>query len=175
LNNNYDFRSEIVLEQYCLLDPSFNLNTVKVANNPSGSNAKHVAQLTPDSRDHSLMKSLINYFKPSSSNIVTSTCRRKANDRGNFKENTAAPCSYLYMYNRDKTICYYHIKSRKDFIISLKIHYATFEKHLANGTYYLGKYLFTREFVQSAKFKEMSIGELISMLEKDREIFKRKD
>ena len=40
LYDNYDFRSEIVLEQYYLLDPSFNLNTIKVANNPSGSNAK---------------------------------------------------------------------------------------------------------------------------------------
>lgn len=40
LYNSYDFRSEIVLEQYYLLDPSFNLNTVRVANKPSGSNAK---------------------------------------------------------------------------------------------------------------------------------------
>jgi hypothetical protein len=52
LCNNYGFRSEIVLEQYFLLDPrasgfalakqpaSFNLNTVRVVNNPSGSNAK---------------------------------------------------------------------------------------------------------------------------------------
>jgi hypothetical protein len=40
LYDNYDFRSEIVLEQYYLLDPSFNLNIIKVANNPSGSNAK---------------------------------------------------------------------------------------------------------------------------------------
>jgi hypothetical protein len=40
LIDNYNFRSEIVLEQYYLLDPSFNLNTIKVANNPSGSNAK---------------------------------------------------------------------------------------------------------------------------------------
>ena len=30
LVNNYNFRSEIVLEQYYLLDPSFTLNTVKV-------------------------------------------------------------------------------------------------------------------------------------------------
>lgn len=42
LKNNYKFRSEIVLEQYYLLDPSFNLNTIKVANNPSGSNAKQL-------------------------------------------------------------------------------------------------------------------------------------
>jgi len=38
--NNYDKNSEIVLEQYYLLDPSFTLNTIKLANNPSGSNAK---------------------------------------------------------------------------------------------------------------------------------------
>ena len=35
-----EFRPEIVLEQYFLLDPTFNLNTIKVANNPSGSTAK---------------------------------------------------------------------------------------------------------------------------------------
>jgi hypothetical protein len=35
-----EFRPEIVLEQYYLLDPSFNLNTVRIANNPSGSNSK---------------------------------------------------------------------------------------------------------------------------------------
>ena len=115
LNNNYDFRSEIVLEQYCLLDPSFNLNTVKVANNPSGSNAKR-----------------------------------------------------LYIYNRDKTILYYHSMQQKDFIINLNIHYVTFIKHLEKGTYYLGKYLFSREPVLTAKVEEISILDLALMLEKDR-------
>jgi hypothetical protein len=38
-----DLRYEIVLEQYYLLDPSFNLNTVKLSNNPSGSNAKSLS------------------------------------------------------------------------------------------------------------------------------------
>jgi hypothetical protein len=115
LKNNYEFRSEIVLEQYYLLDPSFNLNTVKVANNPSGSNAKP-----------------------------------------------------LYMYNRDKTILYYSSMQQRDFIINLNIHYVTFNKHLKNGTYYLGKYLFTREPVLTAKVKEISILDLTLMLEKDR-------
>ena len=32
LNNNYEFRSEIVLEQYYLLGPSFNLNKVNLLN-----------------------------------------------------------------------------------------------------------------------------------------------
>lgn len=120
LNNNYDFRSEIVLEQYYLLDPSFNLNTVKVANNPSGSNAKP-----------------------------------------------------LFMYNRDKTILYYSSMQQKDFINNLNIHYVTFNKHLKNGTYYLGKYLFTREPVLTSKVCEMSISDLALMLAKDRVRFNK--
>jgi hypothetical protein len=115
LYDNYNFRSEIVLEQYYLLDPSFTLNTVKVANNPSGSNAKP-----------------------------------------------------LYMYNRDKSILYYSSTQQKDFIINLNIAHFTFNKHLKNGTYYLGKYLFTIEPVLTAKVKVFSLLDLALMLEKDR-------
>lgn len=115
LFDNYNFRSELVLEQYYLLDPSFNLNRIKVANNPSGSNSKP-----------------------------------------------------LYMYNRDKSILYYYSVQQKDFIINLNIHYITFNKHLKNGTYYLGKYLFTREPVLTAKTKNISVADLALMLEKDR-------
>ena len=53
LVDNYKFRSEIVLEQYYLLDPSFNLNTVRVANNPSGSNAKSLFMYN---RDKTILK-----------------------------------------------------------------------------------------------------------------------
>jgi hypothetical protein len=115
LYDNYEFRSDIVLEQYYLLDPSFNLNTVKVANNPSGSNAKP-----------------------------------------------------LYMYNRDKSILYYSSMQQKDFITNLNIHYVTFNKHLKKGTYYLGKYLFTREPTLNAKISNISIKDLVLLLEKDR-------
>ena len=48
LVDNYKFRSEIVLEQFYLLDSSFNLNTVRVANNPSGSNAKSLFMYNRD-------------------------------------------------------------------------------------------------------------------------------
>ena len=115
LSSSSKFKSEIVLEQYYLLDPSFNLNTVKVANNPSGSNAKP-----------------------------------------------------LYMYNRDKSILYYYSMQQKDFILNLNIHYITFNKHLKNGTYYLGRYLFTRKPVLTARTKEISVSDLALMLEKDR-------
>ena len=83
--------TEIVLEQHYLLDSSFDLNTIRISNNPSGSNAKP-----------------------------------------------------LYMYNRDKTILYYYSTQQKDFINNLNISHFTFTKHLNKGSYYLGKYLFSR-------------------------------
>lgn len=120
LVNNYNFRSEIVLEQYYLLDPSFNLNTVKVANNPSGSNARP-----------------------------------------------------LYLYNRDKTVLYYSSTQQTDFIKNLNISHFTFSKHLKKGTYYLNKYLFTRESELNAKVKDISIINLALQLEKDRKLFNK--
>jgi len=120
LVNNHNFRSEIVLEQYYLLDPDFNLNTVKVVNNPSGSNAKP-----------------------------------------------------LFMYNRDKTILFYFSTQQIDFIKNLNISHFTFSKHLKNGSYYLGKYLFTREAELHAKIKDISILKLALQLEKDRKLFNK--
>lgn len=120
LYDNYDFSSEIVLEQYFLLDPSFNLNTIKVANNPSGSN-----------------------------------------------------CKPLYMYNRDKTILYYSSRQQIDFINNLNISHFTFSKHLKKGTFYLGKYLFTRIPELTCKVKDISLLDLQIQLEKDRVKFNK--
>jgi len=110
-----ELKPEIVLEQYFLLDPSFNLNTIKVSNNPSGSTAKP-----------------------------------------------------LYMYNRDKSILYYFTTQQKDFISKLNISHFTFTKHLTKGTYYLGKYLFLREQVDTAKVTNMLLPDIALMLQKDR-------
>lgn len=118
--NKCELRYELVLEQFYLLDPSFNLNTIKVANNPSGSNAKS-----------------------------------------------------LFMYNRDKSILYYSSTQQKDFILNLNIVHFTFTKHLNKGTYYLGKYLFSREHELSAKVTDISLLELALQLEKDRLLFNK--
>jgi len=115
LYNNYIKDSELVLEQYYLVDPSFTLNTIRVANNPSGSNTKG-----------------------------------------------------LYMYNRDMSILYYSSTQQIDFIRKLNIHHTTFTKHVNKGTYYLGKYLFLREPVLTARVEYKNEVELSSMLEKDR-------
>lgn len=113
-----DFRNEMVLEQYYLLDGSFNLNTIRVSNNPSGSNAKP-----------------------------------------------------LFMYNRDFSILYFSSTKQIDFINKLGIHYVTFNKHLKNETYYLGKYVFSRKFINTAQKFDISLFDLCNQLEKDRAKF----
>jgi len=113
--DNYIKGSEIALEQYYLLHPSFTLNTIRVANNPSGSTSKS-----------------------------------------------------LFMYNRDMSILYFSSTQQINFIRKLNIHHTTFSKHLVNRTFYLGKYLFSREPVLTAKVKDMSDLDLALLLEKDR-------
>ena len=115
-----EFKPETVLEQYFLLDPSFNLNTIRVVNNPSGSK-----------------------FKP------------------------------LFMYNRDKSILYYSTTQQKDFISKLNVSHLTFTKHLTKGTYYLGKYLFTRESNNAAMQSHMTLPEIALMLKRDRVKYNR--
>jgi len=115
-----EFRPEIVLEQYYLLDPSFSLNTVRIANNPSGSNSKA-----------------------------------------------------LYFYNRDKSRLYFSTTQQKDFISKLNISHLTFTKHLTKGTYYLGKYLFLRERVSTARSSDMTLAEIALMLKRDRVKFNK--
>lgn len=115
-----EFRPEIVLEQYYLLDPSFSLNTIRIVNNPSGSNSKA-----------------------------------------------------LYLYNRDKSILYYSTTQQKDFISKLNISHFTFTKHLTKGTYYLGKYLFLRERIYTARSSDMTLAEIALMLKRDRVKFNR--
>ena len=109
------FKNEMVLEQYFLLDKSFNLNTIRVSNNPSGSNAKS-----------------------------------------------------LFIYNRDFSILYYSSTKQIDFVRKLGIHHTTFTKHLNNGTYYLDKYVFSKNFVATAQKVDLSMFDLLNMLETDR-------
>jgi hypothetical protein len=74
----------------------------------------------------------------------------------------------IYVYNRDKSVLYYYTNNRQKFLQDLKIHYVTFEKHLAKGTYYLRRYLFTQSFESSADYKALTLPEFVLRLEKDR-------
>lgn len=92
----------------------------------------------------------------------------------NLNPTTEHKSNIIYMYNRDKSILYYSILDVKEFLVKLNIQVNTFNKHLEKGTYYLGKYLFSREYSSAAKLKNMSISELALMLNKDRVKFKQK-
>jgi len=70
-------------------------------------------------------------------------------------------------------ILYYFTLQQKDFISKLNISHFTFTKHLTNGTYYLGKYLFLRERIDTAKVTEMTLPEIAIMLQQDRVKFNR--
>lgn len=105
----------MVVEQFYLLSPQSQLNTLRVSNNPSGSNALA-----------------------------------------------------LYMYNRDYSVMYFSSYKQIDFIRCLNIHPSTFTKHLENGTYYLKKYVFSREKIGEAIAVEMNPDEIKAMLEHDR-------
>jgi hypothetical protein len=138
LYDNYNFKSEIVLEQKNGFNPY-----IKIEIN----NKKDL-----------LFRKIYN----------SSSAQYNIKKEASFKSN------YIYMYNRDKTILYYCIINVKEFLDRLNIHLITFNKHCQNSTYYLGKYLFTREYVSESKFTNMSIHELALMLKKDRVKFKRK-
>ena len=75
--------------------------------------------------------------------------------------------------NRDQSILYYFTLQQKDFISKLNISHFTFTKHLTKGTFYLGKYLFLRERVDTAKVTEMTLPEIAIMLQQDRVKFNR--
>jgi len=79
----------------------------------------------------------------------------------------------LFMYNRDKSVLFYGSNKQIDFINLLDIHHSTLTKHVKNGTYYLGKYLFSREIVPTAKVIDMNVIDIALMLEQDRIIYNK--
>lgn len=174
-----EFRPEIVLEQYFLLDPSFKLNTIKVSNNPSGSTAK------PQNLTNKAETFLLPFCCLISGNHQPMLYLRrnrigKYNPRGVacaalFHLTTTWVVGDIYLYNRDKSILYF-VSNKKDYVERLGIHYATLEKKMEKGLYYLGKYLLTTtQPTPGVKRKNMSIEDVILMLDKDKAKLKKKE
>lgn len=63
---------------------------------------------------------------------------------------------------------YYSSDKQETFIKTLSIHHTTLTTHIANGTYYLNKYVLSREKVGEAEVAEMSVDEIKAMLAQDR-------
>ena len=74
----------------------------------------------------------------------------------------------IFMYNRDGTICYYSSSKQIDFVRSLGVHKITIGKHLKEGTYYLGKYIFSIDMLPGSISANITVEELRNMLEIDR-------
>ena len=73
------------------------------------------------------------------------------------------------------SILYYYTTQQKDFISKLSVSHSTFTKHLTKGTYYLGKYLFSRERVSTARLSDMTLAEIALMLKRDRVKYNREN
>jgi hypothetical protein len=74
----------------------------------------------------------------------------------------------LFVYNRNGTICYYQSNKQNEYINSLGVHKITINKHLINGTYYLGKYIFSFDILPGAKHYNLTVEELRNIFEIDR-------
>ena len=96
------------------------------------------------------------------------------NDDQNYSIKKYINGGIVYVYNRDKSILYFYTNNRKNFLQNLNIHYATFEKHLQKGTYYLGRYLFSDNLEPTAKFKGKTLFKLALELEKNRKSLKKR-
>ena len=68
---------------------------------------------------------------------------------------------------------YYSSIKQMELTSALNIHHTTFTKHLNNGTYYLNKYVFSREIVGGAIAVEMKVDEIKAMFERDRALFNK--
>jgi len=72
------------------------------------------------------------------------------------------------MYTKDLSELIYTSDKQEDFIFNLRIHHSIFNQSLKTGAVYLGKYIFTDESIQGARECNMSIVEVLNLLEKDR-------
>jgi len=91
-----EFRPEIVLEQYFLLDPSFNLNTIKVSNNPSGSSSKPLYMYNRD-------KSILYYFTLQQKDFISKLNISHFTFTKHLEKGTYYLGKYLFLREKVKT------------------------------------------------------------------------
>ena len=158
--------TEVVLEQYYLLDPSFTLNTVKVANNPSGSNGKpfymytnsfySTASFSTES-DYVTKSNITSYLFPYQALHFNCSVSLLVKDKNILKKKPKQSCifknsvrmystnknSSIYLYNRDKSILYF-VSNEQDFVNKLGFNRFTLKKKIDKGLLYLNRYTLTR-------------------------------
>lgn len=91
-----EFRPEIVLEQYFLLDPSFKLNTIKVSNNPSGSTSKPLYMYNRD-------KSILYYYTLQQKDFISKLNISHFTFTKHLEKGTYYLGKYLFLREKVKT------------------------------------------------------------------------
>jgi hypothetical protein len=184
-------KPELILEQYYLLDASFNLNLSRVANVP-GLNSKEIYMYNKD-------KTILIYRSSTVTDLATkfgirsgaiwSSIETGTYYLGNYVFSpvpllTAKDGGYsdkdvqemltkdrenviLYMYDKDQTTLYFS-GINKDFSDLLGIYLSNL-KRLKNLDYsYLGKYILTKSAKPDVALSNMSTPELLEQLKKDK-------
>ena len=72
------------------------------------------------------------------------------------------------MYNKDKTLLIYHSKVMKDFMTTFGINNKVITNNLKNGSFYLGKYVFSSVPILTAKKANYCEEEIQTVLAEDR-------
>lgn len=72
------------------------------------------------------------------------------------------------MYTKDLTKLIYTSENQEEFIFKLNIHHSIFSRSVKTGEVYLGKYVFKDQPILEAKECNMTVSEVLAMLEKDR-------
>lgn len=74
----------------------------------------------------------------------------------------------LFMYTKDLTKLIFSSDIQEDFIFKLRIHHSIFSHSIKTGAVYLDKYIFLDQPVIGAIECNMSISDVLAMLDKDR-------
>lgn len=193
LHSSVIFKGELILEQYFLLDPYFNLNTSRVVNQPKY-NTKEIFMYNKNktlliyhsaNMQNFLVKFGISYrvilnnletgsfylgkYVFSSLPILTAKEANYSEEEINTMLTKDRKNLDLFMYNKDKSVLYYSgIKA--DFSrIGLYIwKNSNVNQYIDTDLLYLDKYVLTTQVIPEARKVDMSIEELSDMLNQDK-------
>lgn len=186
-------KPELILEQYYLLDPSFNLNVSRVANVP-GFKSKEIFMYNKDKTTliyhsdsikdfyvkfgiwHAVIVNNIETGSYYLGKYVFSSVPILTAEEGKYSEEEVKGMltedrlvTTLFMYNKDKSILYF--SGLKSEFAQLGIHTwnLNVSKYINTGSLYLDKYILTTAEVLTANPSGMSVSEIMEMLNKDKE------
>ena len=185
-------KPELILEQYYLLDMSFNLNVSRVANVP-GFKSKEIFMYNRDKtvliyhsgsiKDffvkfgiwHAVIVNNIETGSYYLGKYVFSPVPIFTAKDGKFREEEIKEMlasdrknTRLFMYNKDKSVLYFTGLKTSFSLLAIYTYYSQVSKCINSDLLYLGKYILTTSEVLTASVSDISLPELVKALNKDR-------